>query len=296
MKIQALMIIIALLVGSVCVHAQDKNELYNGAVQAFNQQKFDKVIENGEKLATVEGLPKKNRLSLYLMLANSYLATKLNLNKSVEYAGKLKDLALEMKAADNNSKRYDKRHVVPALRIQVKALYELGKSDVEMLKKAVATSVEIFKNYDKSSKSSNLLLSVANKLFRKGGKAEAIAALKVVCDDETKKPSGKALNTLAAWYSKNKDKKSAAMYLRKAYAKRKNPKTAYNLAVMIKDSDLDGAIGFLAEAFIMKKENKNSKEYKTLRHLVYNVKGKGKTQEEMDAFLNKAIADAKGRV
>ncbi len=296
MKIQALMIIIALLLGSVCLQAQNQSELYNGAVQAFNQQKYDKVIENGEKLVGDEKLPKKNKLSLYLMLANSYLATKLDLNKSVEYAGKLHDLAVEMKAADNNSKRYDKKNIVPALRIKVRALYELGKSDVEMLKKAVATAVEIFSKYDKSSKSSNLILSAANKLFRKGGKTEAINALRVICDDETKKPSNKALNTLAAWYSKSKDKKTAAIYLKKAYAKRKNPKTAYNLAVMIKDTDLDSAISYLAEAVVMKKENKNSKEYKTLKHLVYNVKMKEKTQAEADKFFNQTIADARGRV
>ncbi len=272
-----------------------KDLYYQLSLDSFNLKKYEKTITYGEKALNLENIKDRNKLQLNLLLANSYNVTKKDLDKAYHYAGLAFELAITMKANENNTKKYDKKYIVPALRIQIFILYSKGRNDPEMMNKAAEKAIEIFANYDKSTKSSNMIVTLANNLYKMKKIRSAISVFEHVCNVE--RPNYRYLSMLASWYSKIDDKEKAVNCLERSYRIRKNAKTAYNLGVMLQKRDIDRAIRYLAEAHIMRHENKEAKDYKLLRHLYYNVKAsKDKAKEELDAGFQEIINSARSRL
>jgi len=272
-----------------------KDLYYQLSLDSFNLKKYEKTITYGEKALNLKDIKDRNKLQLNLLLANSYNVTKKDLDKAYHYADLVLELAKTMKANENNTDKYDKKYIVPALRIQIFILYSKGRKDPEMMEKAAGKATEIFNNYDKSTKSSNMIVTLANNLYKMNKIRSAINVFEQVCNAENS--NYRYLNMLASWYSKIDDKEKAINYLERSYRIRKNAKTAYNLGVMLQKRDIDRAIIYLAEAHIMRHENEEAKDYKLLRHLYYNVKAsKDKTKEELDAGFQEIINSARSRL
>lgn len=268
---------------------------YQLSLDSFNLKKYEKTITYSEKALNLKKINDRKKLQLYLLLANSYNVTKKDLDKAYHYADLVLESAITMKANENNTKKYDKKYIVPALRIQIFILYSKGRKEPEMMNKAAEKAIEIFANYDKSTKSSNMIVTLANNLYKMKKTRNAISVFEHVCNVE--RPNYRYLSMLASWYSKIGDKQKAINCLERSYRIRKNAKTAYNLGVMLQKRDIDMAIRYLTEAHIMRHENKEAKAYKLLRHLYYNVKApKDKTKEELDVGFQEIISAARSRL
>lgn len=281
-------------------YPQDENAkvlYWNLSFLSYQLKKYDKTIKYGELALAQEGLDNNNRLNLYLYLANSYNVTKTDQEKARHYAEQVVSLAKVLKGDEKVSPRYDKNYIVPALRIQIQILYAKGKNDPQLLLEATSKAVEIYRDYDQSVRSSHMIVTLSDRLYKVNKKDEAIDALEQIIDIE--RPNPKYIGFLASWLSKRAkpgDKEKAVNYLERSYQARKNVKTAYNIAILVQKNDLDKALKYLAEAHMMNPQNKNSDAYKLLRHLFYNVKLKNKPQEEQDQAFNTLLEAAKSRL
>jgi len=264
----------------------------NLALTTYQLKQFEKTITYGEKALTQQGLDQKNKLSLYLWLANSYNVTKTDLEKAHAYCDQVIALARELRSESDGASKYDTQYIAPALRIQIQTLYARGKQDPEMISQAARKGLEAY-GVEPVRKNADLVFSLCNGLFNLNRKDEAISIMEQLVEKESE--NTRYLSALAIWYSKTGKKDQAISYLERAYRVRRNVKTAYNIAVLSQSKDVDKAIRYLAEAYQMNPSTQ-SRVYKLLRHLYYNVKTKGKTQEEQDQGFNAALAAAKSRV
>jgi tetratricopeptide (TPR) repeat protein len=278
---------------------QDQDErsqlLYlNLALTAYQLKQFEKTITFGEKALTQKDLDLKNKLNLCLWLANSYNVTKTDLEKAHAYAEQVIALAGELKASEGKDShgKYDKQYIAPALRIQIQTLYARGKDDPEMISQAARKGLEAY-NVEPVRKNADLLFSLCNGLFGLNRKEEAVSIMEQLVEKES--DNTRYISALAVWYSKMGEKDKAINYLEQAYKIRRNVKTAYNIAVLSQSKDVDKAIRYLSEAYQMNPSTQ-SRVYKLLRHLYYNVKTKGQTQEEQDQGFNAVLAAAKTRL
>ncbi|MDY0297155.1 MAG: tetratricopeptide repeat protein [Acidobacteriota bacterium] len=280
-------------------YAQDQGErldvLYlNLALTTYQLKQFEKTITYGEKALTQRNLDQKNKLNLCLWLANSFNVTKTDLEKAYAYAEQVIVLARELKTAEggDSAAKYDKQYIAPALRIQIQTLYARGKEDPEMMSQAAQKGLEVY-NIEPVRKNSDLLFSLSNALFNLNRKEEAVNIMEQLVEKET--DNTRYIGALAVWYSKMGNKDRAIDYLEQSYQIRRNVKTAYNIAVLSQSKDLDKAIRYLAEAYQMNPSTQ-SRVYKLLRHLYYNVKTKGQTQEEQDQGFSSILSAAKSRL
>ena len=278
-------------------YPQDENSkvlYYNLTVISYQLKKYTETTKYGELAQAQEGLDNNNKLNVYLYLANAYNVSKTDFDKAIHYAEQLVQLAKTLKGADQASSRYDKNYIVPGLRIQIQVWYSEGKNDAALIQKAADKAIEIYKEYDQSRRSANMILTLANRLYKLKKVNEAIKVMEQVIDPE--KPNHRYLGILASWYSKAKNNEKAVEYLEKSYQVRRNVKTAYNIGKLLQSKDVDKAIKYLAEAHMMNPGNTSSEAYKLLRHLFYNVKYKGKPQEEQDSAFQQALQSAKARL
>ncbi len=281
-------------------YPQDENAkvlYWNLSVLSYQLKKYDKTIKYGELALAQEGIDNNNRLNLYLYLANSYNVTKTDLEKAFHYAGQVVSLAKVLKGDEKVSPRYDKSYIVPALRIQIQILYAKGKNEPQKMLEAADKAVEVYNDFDQSLRSSRMILTLADLLYKINKKDEAIDALEQIIDEE--RPNPKYIGLLASWLSKRgraEDKEKAVNYLEKSYQARKNVKTAYNIAILVQKNDLNKALKYLADAHMMNPDNKSSDAFKLLRHLFYNVKEKNKPQEEQDSAFNALLNEARARL
>lgn len=278
-------------------YPQDKNSkvlYYNLTVISYQLKKYTDTAKYGELALTQEGLENNNKLNVYLYLANSYNVSKTDLEKAIHYADQLVQLAKALKGTDQASSRYDKNYIVPGLRIQIQILFNKSKDDPATILEAAKKAIEVYKEYDQSRRSSNMIVTLANRLYKLRKINDAIQTMEQIIDPE--KPNHRYLGVLASWYSKAKNNEKAVEYLEKSYQARHNVKTAYNIGKLLQSKNVDKAIKYLAEAHMMNPGNTGSEAYKLLRHLFYNVKYKGKTQEEQDSAFKQALESAKARL
>jgi len=278
-------------------YPQDENSkvlYYNLTVISYQLKKYNEATKYGELALKQEGLENDNKLNVYLYLANSFNVSKTDLEKALHYAEELVQLAKTLKGESQDSSRYDKNYIVPGLRIQIQILFNDDKDDPQRISDAATKAIEIYKEYDQSRRSANMILTLANRLYKLNKLDAAIKAMEQIIEED--KPNPRYLDVLASWYSKAKNNEKAIEYLEKSYNARRNVKTAYNLGKLLQSKDVDKAIRYLSEAHMMNPGNTGSEAYKLLRHLFYNVKYKGKTQEEQDSAFSQMLQNAKSRL
>lgn len=272
---------------------QDQDErtkfLYlNLALTTYQLKQFEKTIMYGEKALAQPSLDPKNKLNLNLWLANSYNVTKTDLEKSYEYCEQVIRQARELKASEDGVKKYDKQYIAPALRIQIQTLYARGKKDPELIAQAATKALEAYA-VEPVRKNADMVFSLSNGLYRLKDTKKAIEFLEQLVEKESN--NARYLNSLAVWYSKLGNKPKAISYLERSFEIRRNVKTAYNIAVLSQTSDVEKALRYLALAYKMNPSTQ-SRVYKLLRHLYYNVKTKGKVQEEQDQGFNALLGSS----
>jgi len=277
-----------------------KNLNINLTKTAYMVRDFDKTIEYGEKVITIEDLEDNYKIEMYIYLANSYNVTKRDIDKAYQYAGLVVELAKKIKLSfgddEKLKERVDRAYLSPALSIQSLILYKKGKDDTESLKNALAKSIEAFE-YDSSKRTESRIFSFAIALYKKDtamidDSLEAVEKLYAASEE----PNAKYAYMIGQWYLKKKDRDNAVKYLAEAYTSKRKANIATKLGQLLHKTQPKKAVEYFAEAFLLHDSDTKSNAYKYLRQLWYNKLAKGKPQAEQDKGFNEIIQQAKSRL
>jgi hypothetical protein len=273
---------------------------------AFKLANYDETITFGEKALTFDETDHLNKLRIYFMLANSFKVTQKDLDKAYDYAQKTIDLANELISKRENLQQTQENkesheqfinshktfYLAPAYRIQSQILY--AKNTTESLKEATKKAVEAFKT-DQSGRSSDLVFTLAFKLYEKKFTDDAIASLEAILDKE--KPEHRECNLLANCYIRKNDKDKAADYFELAYQSNKQANLAKKIGQLVHKKNIDKGIKYFAEAFVLSNSNKQSDAYRYLENLYFNKPDvKSKTPAEQEKGFKEIINAARVRL
>lgn len=258
---------------------------------AYKLQQYDKAIQYGEKSLTFKDLDTSDKLQIFLELSNAYYVTKQDIEKAFNLAGSVIDLA---KASTDLPMQPDIKnalYVAPSLRIQVKILYAKEK-DAAAAKLALDKAVEAY-TLDKSETSLKLILAVGSRVHAAGGADEVCSQYERAF---TARPDDDLARLLGVMYSKKGNNEKAVEYMKASYKIKKSAEVGYNLGILLNKTDLDAAIGYLADAFVLNDPKLSAKAEELLKHLYFNVKAKDMIQEEQDKGYEEILAGAHARV
>ena len=274
---------------------------FNLATTAFQLQQFAKAIEYGEKAVTFKDVDGTSMVQLYLLLANSYYLTKMDIDKAFSYAGLVVDFGKTLKKnteqtahSEKLSESLDKHFIAPALRIQTRILFSRGKDNPRTVTEAAQKALEAY-GFDHSKNSSDLVYRFAYNLSKMGKIDEAITLVEQL-DDQ----SLNGYQMLANWYYKKGAKEKAIEYFDKYYQAHEKDdtvaKTALKIGQLLSKTDKMRAMNYFAEAYVLMDLDKDSKAFKYLQQIYFNEIAKGKPEAEQTQEFNRIIEDAKVRV
>ncbi len=301
---------------------------------AFKLQKYEKTIQYGEITLAIKELDTGDKLQVLLDVANAFYVTKIDVEKAFNYAGQVIDLAGSATDLPMQPEIKGALYVAPALRVQVKILYGKDKdpaAQVMALNKSVEaysfdksdTSLklvlalgnrlnaagngeEVLKNYEKAYtfKADSELARQLGLLYSKAGNEDkAIEYMKVSFES---KESSEASYSLGIMFSKKANaeldeiKKAelnakAVEYLKASFKIKKSAEVGYYVGVLLNKVDIDTALAYLAESFLMEDARISPKSEQLLLQLYVN-KTKEMKQEERDAGYEEILAAARGRL
>jgi tetratricopeptide (TPR) repeat protein len=131
--------------------------------------------------------------------------------------------------------------------------------------------------------------------LRKSDKVEdAIRGIETINQD---KPSADFFNLLGKMYNQIKNMPKAIENFKASYVLKKNAQVAYNLGILLnQNQELDSAIDYLAEAYLLNDEKISPDAFKLFEHLLFFEKTKGQPQPEQEKAYNELLAAAKARL
>jgi len=293
---------------------QKLEEYYN---KYGKKKKYQTSIFFVQLVKTCLRLKKYDKLLSYADIALQYKRlsdvdkSKIKLSKAYYYIYGKKDFKTAESLADEviafaKSKK-DKSLNADALRIKV-VILESSSKDVETIKKALKTSLEIY-NIDHSLKSAHFVFYFSKKLYNEFTLYdEAIKALEKICSDH--RAMVEHLEQLGLWYMQDGLNKKALKYLIASYMRKKNSKRAYLIGKLMLESDIEKAFQYLGEAYVLSNESYAAKamdllkiEYKKELKQKLNKEAeegqenvKEPEDEEIEAGINKIIEEAKHRL
>ena len=275
----------------------------NVANTAFNLKNYDETIQYGETAIKYEDLDSANKLLISLALANSYYATKRDMDKAYQHTQTVIDLANSLiqqakstSQDDEQTKqiisKYENYYVAPAYRLEGLILYFKDKDNPENIKQAAEKAVEAF-NHHNSEVYSQMAFSLAGNLAQKSKFDDAIAIAEKIFDKND--PKLNEIEFLAKLYAIKKDKDKSTYYYEMAYKLKPNQSLAMKIGQLVHKKDATKAIQYFADAYVLAKMNKETDAFKYLEHLYFNQVAKDKSDEEKEAGFNQIIAAAKAR-
>lgn len=274
---------------------EDRYSMYmyiNLAQTTYQLQQYEKTIQYGEKALTYKEIDASNKLPLYLYLANSYNLTKKDLDKAYNYAEKIIELANSLRSEIQGKSAIDINFTAPALRIQVQLLAAKAQ-DAQTALTALNKAIEAYK-LDKSDKSADFVVKLSDHMRKIDKVEDAIRGLEIINAD---KPKPEYFITLGKWYNQLKNWPKAIENFKASYAMKRNAQVAYNLGILLNQAqELDSALEYLAEAYLMNDEKVSPDALKLFEHLVFFEKAKGLPQPEQEKIYNEILSSAKARL
>ena len=275
----------------------------NVANTAYTLKNYDETIEYGEKALGFEDLDAANKLLISLALANSYYATKRDMDKAYQHTQTVIELAdsLVQQAKNSNQddeqmkqliSKYENYYIAPAYRLQGLILYFKDKDNPANIKQAAEKAVEAFKHHN-AEVYSQMAFSLAGNLAQKSKFDDAITIAEATFDKDH--PKLNEVEFLAKLYAIKKDRDKSAYYYEMAYNIKPNQSLAMRIGQLIYKKDAMKAIQYFADAYVLAKMNKETDAFKYLEHLYFNQVAKDKTAEEKEAGFSQIIAAAKAR-
>lgn len=270
---------------------------------AFKLKNYDECIQNGETALEGEEVDNANKLRVYFSLANSYYATKRDLDKAYQYAQSVIDLSRtliqqtretsqDQAQAEQFAQNYKSFYVAPSFRLQGLILYFKDKDNQENIKQAAEKAIEAY-NEDKQDIYFQLGFSLAGNLAQKGQYDAAIDVAEKLIDKEN--PTYKQVDFLAKLYNKTKNKEKTLFYYELAYKSKPTATLAKRIGQLVHKKDVNKAVQYFADAYVIGGMDKETEVYKFLEHLYFNKIAKDKTPEEKEAGFKEVINAAKIR-
>jgi len=270
---------------------------------AFKLKNYDECIQNGEMALEGEEIDRANQLRVDFSLANSYYATKRDMDKAFEYAQKVIDLARTLlqqtkettqdeEQANQFASNYKNYYIAPALRLQGLILYFKNKDNPENIKQAAEKAIEAYNEHNNDIYF-QMAFSLAGNLAQKGQYDAAINIAEKIIDKE--KPTYKEVDFLARLYAKKKDKEKTLYYYELAYQSKPTADLAQRIGQLVSKKDVNKAVQYFADAYVISGMNKETEAFKFLEHLYFNEIAKDKTPEEKEAGFKEVINAAKIR-
>jgi tetratricopeptide (TPR) repeat protein len=274
----------------------DKNDRYtylmylNMTKASFQVKQYDKAILMGEKSMTFKDVETSDKLDLYLELANSYFVTKTDMEKAHKFANELIDLAAQYKDTPQ-AKQIEMSYVPPMLRLQAKLL-SAGK-DIESTNKAMDKAFQAF-NMDKSDTSYQLIRALIKQIYDMGKMDDAFTVLERLNE---LKPNADDSMRLGYDYIKKGNNDKGIEFLKASHKLKKNARIAYDLGISYnKKNEVETAIGYFAECFVLNDAKLSPEAEKILNHLYFNKVAKDKTKEEQEVGFKEILDAAKARL
>ncbi len=270
---------------------------------AFKLKNFDECIQNGEIALETGDVDRANQLRVYFSLANSYYATKRDMDKAYQYAQSVidlsqtliqqtKDTSQDPEQAEQFASNYKSFYIAPAYRLQGLILYFKNKDNPENIKQAAEKAIEAY-NQHKADMYFQMAFSLAGNLAQKGKFDAAIEVAEKIIDKE--KPTFKEVDFLAKLYFKKKNKEKTLFYYELAYKSKPTATLAKKIGQLVHKKDAIKAVKYFADAFVIGGMDKETDVYKFLEHLYFNEVAKDKTPEEKEAGFKQVINAAKTR-
>ncbi len=301
MKRTALSIVVAVLAASLLCAASKKEEMLMNALQdpnpqskldkleAYNAQygakedtltkllyvnlvktslqvkQFDKVIQYGEKALTLKGVVPTDSFALDVNnnMWKAFFALK-EMQKAFDKAQTVIDIART--SVDPSARA---TYIAPALNLQVAVIDSRSETDPAVKREALQKAVEALRLDTGNSQYLVNVVVLGDKLVKLGDSDGAIMAFDSAMQV---KPQIELASRLAVLWEKKGDKEKAVSYLKAAYSLRNNARTAYYIAALVQKNNVDEAMNYLAEAFLINDQDFSVKAVKFLRHLFFNVK------------------------
>jgi tetratricopeptide (TPR) repeat protein len=270
---------------------------------AFKLKNYDECIQNGEIALESGEVDSANKLRVYFSLANSYYATKRDLDKAYQYAQSVIDLSRtliqqtrdtsqDQAQAEQFAENYKSFYVAPAFRLLGLILYFKDKDNPENIKQAAEKAIEAY-NEHKADMYFQLAFSLAGNLAQKGQFDAAIDVAEKIIDKQ--KPKYNEVDFLAKLYSKKKNKEKTLFYYELAFKTKPTAILAKKIGQLVHKKDAKKAVQYFADAFVIGGMDKETDVYKFLEHLYFNEVAKDKTPEEKEAGFKQVINAAKTR-
>jgi tetratricopeptide (TPR) repeat protein len=288
---------------------ENRNSMYmylNLAETTYLLQQYEKAIPFGEKALTYKELDASYKLRMYLYLANAYNLTKKDLDKAYNYAEQVITIAKSLHTATEGNSAIDIGYTAPALRIQVQLLAAKS-DDPQSAMTAFNKALEAFQ-LDKSDKSANIVKFLSERMLKNEKVEEAIRGVETI---NQAKPNADYYKMLGMWYARLEnmpqavaDENLKASYqaksienLKASYQMKRNAKVAYDLGVLLNQAkDIDNAIEFLAESYLLNDEKYSPEALKLFEHLFFFEKAKDLPKKEQEKGYNEILAAAKVRL
>jgi len=272
---------------------------------------FIQLVETSLKLKKYDKLLNYADIALQYKKLSDAERSNIKLNKAYYYIYGKKDFKTAESLADEviafAKSVKDKNLNADALRIKV-IILESSSKDVETIKKALKTSIEIY-NIDHSLKSAHFVFYFSKKLYEEFTLYdEAIKALEKICTDN--RAMAEHLEQLSLWYMADGFNEKALKYLIPSYMKKKNSKKAYYIGKLMCETDIEKAFQHLGEAYVLSNEPYATKamdllkiEYKKELKQKLNQEMEGEQEnvkepeeEEIEGGIKKIIEEAKARL
>lgn len=274
---------------------EDRNSMYlylHLAETTYQLQQYEKTIQFGEKALSYKEIEASHKLRVYLYLANAYNLTKKDPEKSYSYAEQVIELAKSLRSvASQSNQTFDVIYTAPALRVQVQLLVAKSQ-EPSILLEAFNKALEAYQ-IDKSEKSASIVVVLSDRLAKKEKVEEAIRGIEIINQN---KPNADYYKLLGIWYERLKNRAKAIENLKASYDLKKNAKVAYDLGVLLNQTDLDSALNFLAEANLLNDEKYSPEALKLLQHLFFNIKTKGQPAADQEKEFQGILDAAKTRL
>lgn len=259
----------------------------NLALTAKALKQHEKVIEFGQKALDFDNVSLTNQLNLNLAVASALLATKKDPEAAFAFAAKVIEIVRPMTVSTQMKSSY----LVQACMIQVLAMDRKADS-MEAQQKAMKAAMELYR-LDPAEKYLSTVIIIANRLVKMGALDEVIGIVEPLYGQSA---SANLAKWLGVWYDKKGERPKAVEFLKASYESKPNAKVAYDLGILLQATDLDAAIDFLAESFLLADPVYSAKAEELLKHLYFNVKAKDKKPEEQELEYNSILDNARTKL
>jgi hypothetical protein len=257
------------------------------ALTANTLKEYDKVVEFGKKALTYENVNTKNQLNLNMDIANALLVTKKEPETAYDCAAKaiaiVDSLTVDKKAKANL--------LIQAYTIQVLVM-QRQPEDIDVQRKAMKAALRLY-GLDPAEKYLNTMIIIANRLVKLGAVDEVIGAIEPLFQ---KNADADMAKWLGVWYDRKGDRAKAVELLKTSFESKQNAKVAYDLGILLQSTDLDAAIDYLAESYLLADPVYSAQAEALLKHLYFNVKAKDMKAEEQELEYNSILDNARMRL